>query len=484
MLPRLWGEHSNEESAKFSDIDEATFGHIKNLGMNAVWYTGIIRHSQKKPFVKGTAGSPYAIYDYFDVNPYLAEEPSKRMEEFESLVRRTHEAGLKVIIDFVPNHVGRDNVNFGTADDKNVHWKPENDFFYYPGEALKLPFTTSEEWLEKPARASGNCFSPTPGENDWYETVKLNYCDFRTPTWDKMLKILEFWSAKGIDGFRCDMVELVPWQFFKWAIAQIKEKYPELQFIAEVYRKELYHKYIYEVGFDLLYDKSGMYDTLRSVAQNGADAREITACWQNLGAMQSYMLNFLENHDEQRIASSFFAGDARRGFALLCVSALLNDASFMLYFGEEVGEKGMDREGFSGLDGCTTIFDWWSPKGIKSIWRAIHGIEDLSAEQSLVLERYRKVLGFAANDAVFCKGKMYDLCYCNADSYGVDAKRCFMFLRNLGEKTYLVVANFSDRPVELRLNIPEDAGKYFGVELPSETDLIRVRAHDGEILQL
>ena len=481
MLPRLWGEHSEEESGRFSDIDETTFEYLKNLGINAIWYTGIIRHSQDKPFVKGRAGSPYAIYDYFDVNPYLADEPSKRMEEFENLVRRTHEAGLKVIIDFVPNHVGRDNVNFGRDDDKSVHWKPENDFFYYPGEAFRLP---CGDWDEMPARASGNAFTPTPGENDWYETVKLNYCDFHTQTWDKMLDILKFWSGKGVDGFRCDMVELVPWQFFRWAIAQLKEAYPHLLFIAEVYRKESYHKYIYEVGFELLYDNSGMYDTLRSIVQHGADAREISACWQNTGGMQAYMLNFLENHDEQRLASDFFAGDAGRGFAPLCVSALLNEASFMLYFGEEVGERGMDSEGFSGLDGRTTIFDWYSPKGIKAIWREIHGIEGLSTQQESVLERYREILRLAANEKVFSNGKMYDLCYCNTDSYGVNPKRCFMFLRSLEGKTYLVVANFSEHSLEMKLKIPAEAGEYFGLELPQETGLIRVRAHDGEILPL
>ncbi len=402
MLPRLWGNtHVRPKkngglmengTGKFSDIDAGTLEYLKWMGCSHVWYTGVLRHSTQESeagcvashpqFVKGRAGSPYAICDYYDVNAYLADNPNDRMDEFESLIKRTHDAGLKVIIDFVPNHVSRDygkvamsggHPVLGAEDDKTVHWKAENDFFYYPGEKLTLPKEAAEgmePYDEFPAMATGNnCYSPNPGVNDWYETIKINYCDSHTGTWDKMLDILMFWAGKGVDGFRCDMVELVPPEFFKCAISSVKSAYPSIIFVAEVYKKELYNKYIREIGFDCLYDKSGLYDTLRAVVEKNANdngmpvelwqsATGITRNWQFLSDLQPYMLNFLENHDEQRFASDYFGREAGRTFAPLYVSLYMNTAPFMIYFGEEVGERGMDEEGFSGQDGRTTIFDW------------------------------------------------------------------------------------------------------------------------------
>ena len=382
MLPRLWGNGkvrpkkngSLEENGtgKFSDIDTDTLEYLKWLGCSHVWYTGVIRHSTQASaegcipshpqFVKGNAGSPYAICDYYDVNPYLADNPSYRMDEFEQLIKRTHDAGLKLIIDFVPNHVSRDygKVNpvpghsmLGSDDDKSVHWKEENDFYYYPGQSLHLPTPVPhgmEAYEESPAMATGNnCFSAEPGINDWYETIKINYGDSYTPTWDKMYDIIAFWASKGVDGFRCDMVELVPPQFFKWVIAKAKENYPELIFIAEVYQKQLYGEYIRNIGFDYLYDKSGLYDTLRSIVSKNTDdngmpvelwqsTTGITRNWQFLSDLQPYMLNFLENHDEQRFGSDFFGKDGHNTFAPLYVSLFMNTAPFMIYLGEEVGE--------------------------------------------------------------------------------------------------------------------------------------------------
>ena len=290
VLPRLWG------NGKFSSIDTGSFQYWKGLGAHYVWYTGLIRHasaSSGEKVVKGEAGSPYAITDYYDVNPYMADVPERRMEEFEDLVRRTHAAGLKCLIDFVPNHVAREyKGTLGANDNKSVHWAPENDFFYYPGEALQLPLNP-KGYQEMPAKASGNCFTATPDINDWWETVKINYCDFHTPTWDKMLDIVRFWAAKGVDGFRCDMVELVPPQFMQWLIQRIKAEFPEVIFVAEVYEKDKYRMYVEEVGFDYLYDKCGLYDTLRAVTCSGASAREISHNRQFLGALQPQMLNFL-----------------------------------------------------------------------------------------------------------------------------------------------------------------------------------------------
>ena len=229
MLPRLWG------NGKFSSIDAGSLEYVKGLGADYIWYTGIIRHatSSTEKVVKGDAGSPYAIVDYYDVNAYLADDSANRMQEFLELVERTHKAGLKVVIDFVPNHVARENVNLGKEDNPRIHWAPENDFYYYPGEELKLP-SPCKGYKEVPAKASGNAFTSAPDVNDWWETVRINYCDFHTRTWDKMYDIVRYWAGKGVDGFRCDMVEMVPPEFMKWLIARIKQEFPQIIFIAEV----------------------------------------------------------------------------------------------------------------------------------------------------------------------------------------------------------------------------------------------------------
>lgn len=545
MLPRLWGNENTgpkkdgtlteNGTGRFRDIDKATLDYLKWLGCSHVWYTGVIRHSTQAAengctpshpqFVKGKAGSPYAICDYYDVNAYLAEDPEHRMEEFEALVRRTHEAGLKVIIDFVPNHVSRDygKVNpapghpvLGADDDKTVHWKSENDFFYYPGQTLNLPTTSPEgmePYFECPAMATGNnCYSPNPGINDWYETVKINYGDSHTSTWDKMADIIGFWASKGVDGFRCDMVELVPPEFFHWLIRTTKEKYPSVIFIAEVYKKDLYQEYIRSVGFDYLYDKSGLYDTLRtivdkSVNDNGMpvelwqSATGITRNWQFLSDLQPYMLNFLENHDEQRFASDFFGKDSRKTFAPLYVSLLLNTAPFMIYFGEEVGESGMDEEGFSGRDGRTTIFDWWSIASVQRLRKVIASgayrnldVENLveagmNREEADVFCRFAQAIRFASADPAITKGTTYDLCYCNMSSNGFDKNRHFVFLRDYEEHTLLIAVNFANTVANIKVVLPQHAFDWMGIPVsddlyPGKEIEVSVQPMDGTVITL
>ncbi|MBQ8810402.1 MAG: alpha-amylase [Bacteroidales bacterium] len=545
MLPRLWG-NSNESpvkggtlsengTGKFSDIDTATLEYLKWLGCSHVWFTGILRHSTQTSeagcipshpqFVKGNAGSPYAICDYYDVNAYLADDPDKRMEEFEALIKRSHDAGLKVIMDFVPNHVSRDygKVNpskghpvLGAEDDRSVHWRPENDFFYYPGQRLTLPSPVAagyEPYEEFPAMATGNnCYNANPGVNDWYETVKINYGDDHTPTWDKMYDIIDFWASKGVDGFRCDMVELVPKSFMKWMIAKAKAAHPSVIFIAEVYKKEEYNEYIRSVGFDYLYDKSGLYDTLKSIVDKSVNdngmpvelwqsTSGITRNWQFLSDIQPYMLNFLENHDEQRFASEFFGGDAMKTLAPLYVSLFLNTAPFMIYFGEEVGEKGMDHEGFSGRDGRTTIFDWWSVASVRRLRKmissgayktldagkiAMAGLERGEAE---LFCRFAEAIRTAAADEAVRKGSTYDLCYCNMSSDGFDKNRHFAFLRDYEEHTLLIATNFSQYEAKMKLVIPEHAFDWMGIPVtedlhPGKTIEVTVPPMDGVIVSL
>ena len=533
MLPRLWGNIGGknikngtlEENrcGKFSSIDTISLEYLRSLGVSHVWYTGIIRHATAEDsdgctpssadWVKGRAGSPYSITDYYDVNPYLADEPENRMEEFHKLVERTHAAGLKVIIDFVPNHVARDYGRFaaahpaptgmaalGESDDKSVHWKDSNDFFYYPGIPLALPIQ-NQTYMEMPAMASGNSYTSSPGVNDWYDTIKLNYCDSHTETWEKMYDIVNFWAGQGVDGFRCDMVELVPPAFFKWLISRIKKDRPDLLFVAEVYQKTLYSKYIREIGFDLLYDKSGIYDTLRAIVEKNAkdsgvpvedwqSAKRITWNWQSLGDLQPYMLNFLENHDEQRFASDFFGCDARNSYAALYTALYLNNAPFMLYAGEEVGERGMDNEGFSGRDGRTSIFDWWAPSSLTRLYKYIHGEKKaLAPEEETMLDTYRKALKFAAEDNAVSKGTFYDLCYCNYASDGFNPDRHFAFLRDFEDETLLIVCNFSKNDAEMRISIPEHAFNW--MKMPESEEFnhttpvsVHVPATNGVIIKL
>lgn len=533
MLPRLWGNIGGKNikngtlkdngCGKFSSIDTISLEYLRSLGVSHVWYTGIIRHATAEDsdgctpssanWVKGRAGSPYSITDYYDVNPYLADEPENRMEEFHKLVERTHAAGLKVIIDFVPNHVARDYGRFaaahpaptgmaalGESDDKSVHWKDSNDFFYYPGIPLALPIQ-NQTYMEMPAMASGNSYTSSPGVNDWYDTIKLNYCDTHTETWEKMYDIVNFWAGQGVDGFRCDMVELVPPAFFKWLISRIKKDRPDLLFVAEVYQKTLYSKYIREIGFDLLYDKSGIYDTLRAIVEKNAkdsgvpvedwqSAKRITWNWQSLGDLQPYMLNFLENHDEQRFASDFFGCDARNSYAALYTALYLNNAPFMLYAGEEVGERGMDNEGFSGRDGRTSIFDWWAPSSLTRLYKYIHGEKEaLAPEEETMLDTYRKALKFAAEDNAVSKGTFYDLCYCNYASDGFNPDRHFAFLRDFEDETLLIVCNFSKNDADMKISIPEHAFNW--MKMPESEEFnhttpvsVHVPATNGVIIKL
>ena len=533
IFPRYWGDRAGKQKkggtldengcGKFSNIDRESLDYFKSLGITHLWLTGIVRHAtgestggctaSSPDWVKGRAGSPYAITDYYDVNPYLADKPERRMEEFKDLLKRVHNAGLKVIIDFVPNHVARDYTSFtalhpaptgmpslGSDDDKSVHWREENDFFYYPGTELKLPIK-SQTYKELPALASGNAYTAEPAVNDWYDTVKINYCDTHTGTWDKMLDIVRFWAGMGVDGFRCDMVELVPADFFTWLIREIHKQYPEIVFIAEVYQKELYSKYIREVGFDLLYDKSGMYDTIRAIVQKNTDdsgvpveawqsTRKITWNWQSLGDLQPYMLNFLENHDEQRFASDFFGKDAGNVFAALYASLYFNRASFMIYSGQEVGERGMYQEGFSGKDGRSTIFDWYTSDKVRKLWRYIHGdMKALDRKDVALLERYRSALTQATGNRAVISGSTYDLCYCNLSSDGFCVDRHFAFLRDCGDDTVLVACNFSNVDAEMELSIPEHAFQW--LEL-NETETLnhnnpihlKVPAMDAAVVKL
>ena len=472
---------------KMNFFTDDILNRIKTMGVTHVWYTGVIRHAsatdystygvprQHPAVVKGKAGSPYAITDYYDIDPDLADHVHSRMDEFEALISRSHKAGLKVIIDFVPNHVARQYASvakpqgvrdLGEDDDKSLSFSANNNFYYCVGQkfapGIDLLKGEPQPYSENPAKATGNDhFDACPGQNDWYETVKLNYgidyCDAGgrsehfnpvPNTWHKMLDILLFWASKGVDGFRCDMAEMVPTAFWSWAISQVKAAHPGIMFIAEVYNPLEYHRYV-DAGFDYLYDKVGMYDTMRSVICGNCSTSQITTAWQWVDDIHDHMLYFLENHDEQRIASDFFAGDGFRAYPALVVNALMRSNPFMIYAGQEFGERGMDEEGFSGRDGRTTIFDYWT---VQSLYRAFvtgHSTDDEKRLQHM----YSRILNIANKEKAVSEGAFFDLMYVNDQL----APKQYAFLRKAGDEMLLVVANFSNENVVCKVNIPDHA---------------------------
>ncbi len=481
------GTIAENGSGKFNDFDSKTLKTIKKLGVSHIWYTGVIRHatqtnysqygipSQSATVVKGKAGSPYAICDYYDVDPDLAVNVEKRMDEFDKLVVRTHKAGLKVMIDFVPNHVAREYKSIckpegiedlGANDDKSQGFSPQNNFYYCPGCHFEPSFDKGD-YDEYPARATGNDhFDNHPGINDWYETVKLNYgVDYWTrfghfspvpDTWDKMVEILLFWASKGIDGFRCDMAEMVPAAFWDYATAKVKTLYPHIVFMGEVYNPSEYRNYI-NSGFDWMYDKVGMYDDMRAVICGQAPAHILTGAWQSVDDIKEHMVYFLENHDEQRIASDFFAGSAIKGLPGMVASVLMKSSPFMLYAAEEYGEKGMDKEGFSGKDGRTTIFDYWS---VDTLCRA--EADALNEEERLVFAVHEKTLQIARKEKAV-DGDFYDLMYVNPSSENFNNEKQFAFLRKKDNELLIVVVNFDDMDVNIQVRIPSHAFEYLAI---------------------
>ena len=510
VFTRLYGNHNvtrkengtiaENGCGKLNDFTPKSLKAIKEMGVSHIWYTGVIRHASQTDYtqygipkqhaavVKGKAGSPYAITDYYDIDPDLAENVEQRMQEFEALVERTHKAGLKLIIDFVPNHVARQYhsickpqgvKDLGEEDNPQNGFDPQNNFYYCPGQRFHPYFDLyhgeTEEYHEEPAKATGNdCFHNAPGMNDWYETVKLNYgVDYYAGgvghfnpipnTWDKMTDILLFWAAKGVDGFRCDMAEMVPAAFWHWATDKVKYRYPECVFIGEVYNPAEYRNYL-GAGFDYLYDKVGMYDTVRSVICGQQSTHAITGAWQQTDDIKQHMLYFLENHDEQRVASDFFAGDGRKGIPGLVVSALLQQNPLMIYFGQEYGERGMDKEGFSGCDGRTTIFDYWS---VDTMVRAAN--RKYTIREKYIYDMYRKVMTLAQKEKAITQGEMFDLMYANGH-----LQRQYAFIRKHGGEAILVIANFADQATTVNVNIPAHAFDYLGLSEKNSqvTDLL------------
>ena len=518
MMTRLFGNKvsTNEKYGtieangvgKFRDINPAALNAIRDMGVTHVWYTGILEHATLTDYtaygiplddadvVKGRAGSPYAIKDYYDVNPDLAVNVNERMREFEALVERTHEHGMKVIIDFVPNHVARayhsdakpaEVKDFGENDDTSVVFKASNNFYYLPGQSFKPPAsyqplgslphpTKNGVFAETPAKVTGNDdFSANPGVNSWFETVKLNYgvdiqnnrtthFDPIPDTWIKMRDILLFWIEKDVDGFRCDMAEMVPVEFWQWVIPQVKDKNPAATFIAEIYDPGQYRNYIQRGKFDFLYDKVLLYDTLRLLINGERSTADIATIQNSLEGITQHMLHFLENHDEQRVASPFFAGGPWKAIPAMVISATIDQGAVMIYFGQEVGEPGTGEEGFQGDDGRTTIFDYWGvPEHQKWMNGGAFDGGLLSDEQKQLRRTYTELLSFVRTSEAVSQGAYLDVTEHNI-SRGNFSDDVHAFLRFSENERLLIINSFNEKDQQIRVELPRDAFTKMGLD--------------------
>lgn len=501
---QAWGSAAQNGVGKFADINDKALAQIKALGANYVWYTGVPHHALVADYqafgislddpdvIKGRAGSPYAVKDYYNVNPDLAEDPAKRLAEFDALIARTHAAGLKVMIDIVPNHVARkyESISkaagvrdFGADDDTTQAYAKNNNFYYIPGQAFVVPDGVQPlggeahplidgRFDENPAKWTGNgARSAKPGADDWYETVKINFgvrpdgsYDFPAlpadyadkscqvhlafwqdkdlpDSWHKFRDIALYWTARGVDGFRYDMAQMVPVEFWSYLNCSIKEVNPDALLLSEIYIPEQYRDYIHLGKMDYLYDKVGTYDALRAIVEGKAGTEVLPELFNGMADIHSHMLMFLENHDEQRIASPEFAGDPRKALPAMVVSSLVAGGANLLYFGQEVGEAGAGDAGF-GQASRTTIFDYW---GVPAHQRWMNnGAFDgglLSKEEKALRDSYRDLLNLAANEPAL-QGEFADLHLANQTTPGYN-NQLYSFARFTEEHAMLVVANFA-----------------------------------------
>lgn len=511
-----WGTFEQNGSGKLNHITSTVLKSIKGLGVNCLWLTGVIEHATKTDFskygiapdnpnvVKGEAGSPYAIKDYYDIDPALAVSVPDRMREFEKCVNRIHKEKMKVIIDFIPNHTAREYhsdsapagvEDFGARDNINMNFSRDNNYYYISNQQFYPQFNISAEgtrpYVEFPAKATGNdCFTAFCGINDWYETVKLNYghdyndnSDHFSPipdTWRKMLNILKFWASKGIDGFRCDMVFMVPLPFWNWAIPQIKAVYPHIIFIGEIYDISLYRPFLDYGCFDYLYDKVNLYDTLVEIERHGWSAAQLTGCWQTVDGIGDRMVNFLENHDEVRFGSYAYAGDSLRVIPSLVTSAMISNGPFLIYYGQELGEQARDNEGFAGDNNRSTIFDYWSISTIRRWYnKGKCNDERLSAHERWLRGVYRNVLTLCNERKALYEGQFFDLMYVNLRQPGFNPHSNFAFLRYKDDDVLLIIVNFAREGGHVNLILPDLAFEMTGIERGEivATDLLWGKPH-------
>jgi len=519
-----WGTLEENGVGKFNDFTDKALKEIKDLGVTHVWYTGVPHHALVNDYtkygisnddpdvVKGRAGSPYAVKDYYNVNPDLAVDPAKRLQEFEALIKRTHKQGLKVVIDIVPNHIarkyeGKSNPkgvrDFGADDDKTVEYKRDNNFYYIPNSKFEVPTDGNYKPLggenhaladgkfeEIPAKWTGNGSRlAKPDINDWYETVKINYGvkpdgtkdfpalpdgfekkDYKAhyefwkdksvpSSWVKFRDIALYWTAKGVDGFRYDMAEMVPVEFWSYMNSAVKMKNPNAFLLAEVYNPNEYRNYLHLGKMDYLYDKVQLYDTLKNIVQGRGLPQHLTGIQEDLKDIEHNMLHFLDNHDEQRLASPEFAGDAKKGKPLMVVSATISSSPTMIYFGQEVGEPGALDAGF-GKHSRTSIFDY---VGVPHHQRWMNGGKfdggQLKPEEKELRDFYKRLLNFTIkSDALM--GEFLSL---QEDNLGANLGYDFglySFVRWSEKEKLVIITNFNQNTaVNCEVIVPADVVK-------------------------
>ena len=517
MMFHLWGNKQTElvrngsyksnGVTKFKDVTDVALKALHKKGITHLYATGLIEHATMEDFtafgspldhpsvVKGRAGSPFAVKDYYDVNPFLAENPSQRMSEFKAMLERIHANGLQLIIDFVPNHLARQYasdqkpkgvVDFGVQDNQQVAFDANNNFYYLPGtqfsvpEGVHPPVTVTIPYTEIPAKVSGNnVFSSQPSINDWFETVKLNYgIDYQhgnqthfepiPNTWIKMHEVLSYWTDLGVDGFRCDMAEMVPVEFWTYAISKIKKQNPKIIFIAEIYQPDRYRDYIFKGGFDYLYDKVGLYDGVRRLMQQKpeADCADITRVWQHeSGEFANHMLRFLENHDEHRLNTpAFAANNFWSTIPGMMITAALHDGPLMVYMGQEFGEKANEIEGYNEADDRSSMFDFWR---VETHQRWMNGGKfdggALTSDEKLIDTFYQDLFKRVSTSDAISKGAFFDLQYAQLDSY--PSKKVYSFLRYTGNDRVLIVCNFDAHKTQtFDIQIPQLAKDMMGIK--------------------
>jgi glycosidase len=512
-----WGTIEENGVGKFNDFTDKALHEIKDLGVTYIWYTGVPHHALVRDYtaygisnddpevVKGRAGSPYAVKDYYNVNPDLAVDPAKRLEEFDALIKRTHNAGLKLLIDIVPNHIarkyeGKSNPegirDFGADDDVTVEYIRDNNFYYIPREHFEIPDgdiplngeknpLIDGRFDENPAKWTGNGSRKVkPDQNDWYETVKVNYGirpdgtkDFpELPTgfdqksyqehfvfwqdkevpdsWKKFRDIALYWTAKGVDGFRYDMAEMVPYEFWSYMNSSIKMKNPNAFLLAEVYNPNEYRNYIRLGKMDYLYDKVETYDKLKDIIRGKSSPDELTIIQNRMTDIEHHMLHFLDNHDEQRLASSEFAGTPERGKPLMVVSATLSTSPTMIYFGQEVGEAGLEDAGF-GKPTRTSIFDYI---GVPNHQRWMNDGKfdggQLSTSEKELRDFYKRLLNFTINSSALM-GSFEEIQAANRQNNPNYDALLYSYVRWSENQKLIVIANFSsEKASEFDLKIP------------------------------
>lgn len=519
---KAWGTIEENGSGKFSDFNDKALKEIKALGVTYIWYTGVPHHdvitdystygitNDDPDIVKGRAGSPYAVKDYYNVNPDLAENPENRLKEFKELIARTHKAGLKLLIDIVPNHVARNYEGettpvglepFGKSDNTSVQYHRDNNFYYNPGEEFLVPkweegylplggndhALANGKFEEIPAKWTGNGSRLSqPHYNDWYETVKINYgvrpdgsYDFdRLPdgfgsmdhtvhfdfwatrsvpnSWKKFKDIALYWLEMGVDGFRFDMAEMVPVEFWSYMNSAIKMKNPDAFLLAEVYQPSLYREYIHKGKMDYLYDKVELYDSIKHIVQGHGWTDHIPVVQEGLQDIEHHMLHFLENHDEQRIASPDFAGDAEKGKPAMVVSATIGTSPTMIYFGQEVGEPGAENAGF-GKPTRTSIFDYI---GVPHHQRWMNDKKfdggQLSPKESELRDFYKRLLNFTIESSALM-GEYRDIHYYNKEHTENYDHRVLSYVRWSQDERLVIVSNFDAvKRYVFQLKIPRD----------------------------